>query len=215
MKIRLLCIAILVMLLIPMVCVGDGGYWYCPQCGRRNDGNYCPYDGTARPSDLAASAYSTPPTYYFSAHSLDFPHKLNCAVYTGPGTEYLRGANGTVQFISQSFKYAGLDGDWLLVRCQVRGGGTRYGYIDVSAYQQTVWGVQHLVFSDMRTVVSRDTKVWDSMMDEDLGPICYLPQGTPVTYLCNFVIDGMNVAYIEVEYNYRLVRGFVYPSCLR
>ncbi len=28
-----------------------GDTWFCPQCGRKNDGNFCPNDGTAKPNN--------------------------------------------------------------------------------------------------------------------------------------------------------------------
>lgn len=30
--------------------------WYCPSCGRYNDNNFCPKDGTKKPSDLKSNA---------------------------------------------------------------------------------------------------------------------------------------------------------------
>ena len=30
--------------------------WYCPSCGRYNDSNFCPKDGTGKPSDLKSNA---------------------------------------------------------------------------------------------------------------------------------------------------------------
>ena len=30
--------------------------WYCPSCGRYNDNNFCPKDGTQKPSDLETNA---------------------------------------------------------------------------------------------------------------------------------------------------------------
>ena len=35
------------------------GTWYCPQCGRLNEGNYCPADGTPRPISVSISGAYT------------------------------------------------------------------------------------------------------------------------------------------------------------
>lgn len=35
--------------------------WYCPSCGRYNDNNFCPKDGTSKPSDLKSNATSSRP----------------------------------------------------------------------------------------------------------------------------------------------------------
>ena len=32
----------------------QNGIWYCPLCGRENDLNFCPVDGTKKPDDLSA-----------------------------------------------------------------------------------------------------------------------------------------------------------------
>lgn len=37
--------------------------WYCPNCGRYNDSNFCPKDGTGKPSDLESNAKGGGPEY--------------------------------------------------------------------------------------------------------------------------------------------------------
>ena len=159
---RVICLLMILALTIPVACFADGSAWYCPQCGRRNEGNYCPADGTACPSMASEKNDFLLPTYSFSRHSLDFPDKINAAVYTGPGTGYVRAANGKAQFIGTSYKYAGLDGDWMFVRCQVKG-GVRYGYINVSAYRRTVQNVPQMQFGYTEAVITRSTGLWDSL----------------------------------------------------
>lgn len=39
-------------LILPAFAAG----WYCPSCGRYNDNNFCPKDGTQKPSDLETNA---------------------------------------------------------------------------------------------------------------------------------------------------------------
>ena len=39
-------------LILPAFAAG----WYCPSCGRYNDNNFCPKDGTGKPSDLESNA---------------------------------------------------------------------------------------------------------------------------------------------------------------
>ena len=37
-----------------------GGIWYCPNCGRKNDSNFCPNDGVKKPEDLDVTRKITP-----------------------------------------------------------------------------------------------------------------------------------------------------------
>ena len=67
--------AILLVLLLPLSALAD---WYCPTCGRLNDNNFCPVDGTAMPVYSSYTAYSTIVGVLNS--------KL--ATRTGPGTQY-------------------------------------------------------------------------------------------------------------------------------
>ena len=60
------CRSILSWLLILSVCLiccsaladGESNLWYCPQCGRLNDANFCPVDGIPKP-DMSSSASSS------------------------------------------------------------------------------------------------------------------------------------------------------------
>ncbi len=217
MKKTVLCLILVLVVSLPAVCFADT--WYCPECGRLNDRNFCPVDGTARPSMTGGQDYTqsvkTIPMYYFSSTALNFPQSMNWPVYTGPGEEYIRAGNGIAQFNSRSFKYGGLDGNWMFVRCVTTGKTMRYGYIYVGGYRQTVQSVPSFNFSYSQAVITRRTGVWDSLMDNKLGPVCYLEQGTRVTYLCDFTIDGMTLAYVEAYWNNHPVRGFVYPDAVR
>jgi len=65
--------------------------WYCPQCGRLNDSNYCPFDGTAR---TGSYSYSTPsyvvtegPIYTQYAYNTGITNQ-KLATRTGPSTKY-------------------------------------------------------------------------------------------------------------------------------
>lgn len=56
--------AVLALILAAPMMVTAFADWYCPQCGRKNDANFCPVDGTRRPSDLGGSTGThtyTPP----------------------------------------------------------------------------------------------------------------------------------------------------------
>ena len=152
--------------------------------------------------------------FYFSDVAFDFGATLNKPVYTGPGTEYLRAAADKAQFVGRYFSCAGLDGDWLLVRCSVKG-GVRCGFINVREYRSKLQHLPRLDFAYAGAVLIRNAQLWDSMMENDLGPLANLPLGTRATYLGTFVGDTMTLAYIETTVGHRKARGFVDPSCLQ
>ena len=65
--------------------------WYCPQCGRLNDGNFCPYDGTANPLRTSdEDPYEQDPFWYVYSEYAYMPAVLNSrlSTRTGPGTQY-------------------------------------------------------------------------------------------------------------------------------
>ena len=64
--------------------------WYCPQCGRLNDNNYCPFDGTKRPDNSSQNGY---PGYYYTTNYTSYAYQIGTlnnrlATRTGPGTTY-------------------------------------------------------------------------------------------------------------------------------
>ena len=61
-----------------------GGTWYCPQCGRLNDNNFCPVDGTARPADTGGGVSGGYTQYAYVTGTLN----ARLATRTGPGTQY-------------------------------------------------------------------------------------------------------------------------------
>ena len=42
----------LLLLFLLLAAAAADGIWYCPQCGRQNDGTFCPVDGTRKPDGL-------------------------------------------------------------------------------------------------------------------------------------------------------------------
>ena len=53
-KILSLAFTLIFMAALVLPAFADG--WYCPSCGRYNDSNFCPKDGTKKPADLGTSA---------------------------------------------------------------------------------------------------------------------------------------------------------------
>ncbi len=126
-------IALLSALMIVLACVPAlaGTQWYCPSCGRLNDNNFCPWDGTPRPSGMSGGSVTitggslkTAPSYTgFGYSAVTLNQKL--ASRTGPGTIY--DEPGT--FLSSGTKVTALSRAyderneiwWIQVRFSVKG----------------------------------------------------------------------------------------------
>ena len=81
---KLLAILLLALLVAGCCSALADSIWYCPVCGRANDNNFCPKDGTARPSGGSSSSGSGYTQYGAVWGRLN--RKL--ASRTGPGTVY-------------------------------------------------------------------------------------------------------------------------------
>lgn len=71
--------AVLLLCQVPLALADN---WYCPVCGRLNDSNFCPIDGTARPVDTQPVASYT--QYAYVTGTLI----MKLATRTGPSTKY-------------------------------------------------------------------------------------------------------------------------------
>lgn len=66
------CVLLLLVLLLSAFCFAAlaDGMWYCPNCGRLNDNNYCPFDGTPRSASVSApTTYTIVTTDYANIRS--------------------------------------------------------------------------------------------------------------------------------------------------
>ncbi|MBR4360387.1 MAG: hypothetical protein IKP32_07195 [Clostridia bacterium] len=89
---RLLALALALMLCAayPLALADGSDGWYCPQCGRLNYDNFCPSDGTARPTGNNNSGYNQ---YNYGGNATQYSYvtgRLNrkLATRTGPSTKY-------------------------------------------------------------------------------------------------------------------------------
>ena len=122
-----------VMILLCVIVSACAETWYCPNCGRENDSNFCPVDGTAKPNDLGTSSGRTLSDLpLLSSIQTKMVASENVDVYTGPGTNYYRSASGKANVHhSAPVKAYGRDGDWVLIQYDaVRQGEdiTRFAY---------------------------------------------------------------------------------------
>ena len=125
--------AVLVMLLLTLTASALAGTWYCPQCGRKNDGNFCPIDGCSNPLNGSGGNPSggtdsgNTSGYYASAEWALATTRLATRTgptteYTEPGTFYLEGSY--VKIVSIAYDENGVP--W--VQCEISEG---YGLMRV------------------------------------------------------------------------------------
>lgn len=85
-----LMLAVLLLCQVPLALAGT--IWYCPVCGRQNDNNFCPADGTPRPSDYDSGndsyTFSEPVNSYTQYAYVIGTLNDKLATRTGPGTQY-------------------------------------------------------------------------------------------------------------------------------
>lgn len=130
-------------------------------------------------------------------------------VYTGPGTNYHRAANGKAAVSSaESFGILGKTGNWLMVIYGISDDRARVGYIRYpgDAYLEQIAALtSESDFSHIENVFTiRKLPLWDDPLHRT-NPLCTLPTNTEVIYLerCG------DLAYVEVKMNGMRMRGFV------
>ncbi len=106
--------------------------WYCPNCGRKNDANFCPGCGTARPGNGESQERTLSELPLLTSIQTKLVASENVIVYTGPGTNYYRSASGKANVHhSATVKAYGRDGDWVLIQYDAERKGkdiTRFAY---------------------------------------------------------------------------------------
>ena len=127
-------------------------------------------------------------------------------VYTGPGKDWLRAAEGKAAVSPKAWVqvFCAEDG-YTLVQYEVRSGRCRFGWVK-GAYTD-----QQADFCRAKATIQ-----WDAALTDDpLGmrePLCMLAEGTPVTWLGAM---GSAWIYVEAETAGTPVRGFVLRDHLR
>ena len=148
--------------------------------------------------------------------SLEFRYKAflggqTLPVYSGPGYNYWRGANGNAKVTTDEPIYiAGWEGNWLLVTYGTSS-GSRTGYVCTDDMADNFRG-KTLSFEYSTRRITQQCNFTDDTSSTN-NPIGYLSAGSYVTYLTDFY-NGMNWAYVETDYNGKPIRGFVPAYCV-
>ena len=125
------------------------------------------------------------------------------AVYSGPGTEYWRAANGRASVSGGRLRVWGTIGDWALVGYGLSNNLYRIGYIEKIALPIDLQ-VQELYLGSQTVTIVNDAPFIDDPIIKPLM-IFELKRGTEVTLLA-YLGDR---AYIETIYENKPIRGFV------
>ena len=132
-------------------------------------------------------------------------------IYSGPGYDYYRAANGKAAASTNGKIYIfGWDGNWLMVLYGTGDGKSRMGYANKSDFSDHVSG-GFMEFAHISATIATDCMISDCLI-EDNSFITTLTSGTQVDYLAFSPDTGR--AYIEVSTDVGLVRGFIPYDCL-
>lgn len=134
-------------------------------------------------------------------------------VYSGPGYEYWRGANGRAYVTTdEPIEVAGWVGNWLLVRYQTSV-GTRTGYIHGTEMLDPPYAGEAPVQDWGLTQITCDGIFTDDTSTTRRNNVGRVETGAYVTYLGEYYNDN-SWAYVEGMLNGQLIRGFIPMSCL-
>lgn len=144
------------------------------------------------------------------AENIKFTGGKKYAVYSGPGSDYLRGANNKAAVSTNDWiQVFGEDDGWILIQYAVNKDTYRFGYIDVKALPKNT-AVKDLDFNTCLAVTIADTGITDDPLHggKALGAV---PAGEDVLWFAT--MDTW--AYIETDINNVPVRGFIPSSALQ
>ncbi len=144
----------------------------------------------------------------FSYANLKSGQKL--AVYSAPGGDSWRGANGKAQVITNGGVWAaGWEGNWLLIYYETNKGSIRVGYVDGSRIRGSGSAYQNLRFEyEPVTLTTNCTLTDDPMWSGTV--MASLRAGQQVTYLSSFINQrGQNWDYVETTVGGQRARGFI------
>lgn len=143
------------------------------------------------------------------AQTLSFPGGQKHPVYSGPGTQYLRAANGKAMVSTNDWiQVFGRESDYLFIQYAVASDRMRFGYMNAASLPKGVQ-VPSCSFSYSPTVMAADASLTDDPLFS-ASPLMQLQEGQAVLLLATF----KDYAYIEVN-TAPPVRGFVKENKLK
>lgn len=166
--------------------------------------------GTLNPAGKPLPTVSyEPPIYGAFSSFVDIPFAPNqkMSVYSGPGTQYHRAANGKASVSTNGHVYVGgWENGWLMVMYWTNDSNVRVGYVQSKEFTDKV-NAPTLSFEYTSATTSRQCVLTDDPV-ATYQPLATLPQGTSITYLSEYVNEN-RWAYVEVRSGGVLMRGFL------
>jgi hypothetical protein len=146
----------------------------------------------------------------FEEYAVSPGQKLS--VYAGPGTWYLRGANGKAMVNTNGSVYVyGWDSGWLLVLYRTNNGGSRIGYVDGAQLKGSVYA-DPVNFSSQAATITRQCAITDDPVGT-YAPLATLQIGDQVTFLA-WISNSSAWAYVEANTAAGPARGFIPANSL-
>lgn len=133
-------------------------------------------------------------------------------VYSGPGYEYYRAANGWAKVSTdEPIMAAGREGDWVLILYGLSD-GYRVGYVDRSQLKYTL-SADQLSFAYTSAKITSSCSLTQDPISANGKALVSMSAGDQVTYLADFY-DKESWAFVEVKASGEWVRGFVPANCI-
>lgn len=135
--------------------------------------------------------------------------KGNCPVYTAPSEKSLRLADGNAYCnVGGEIAAAGyVNGEWLLVRYEIKDKKVRVGYIPPRYTKGLKADVSRISFDAVAVQLDEEAEITDNPRSNST-PYGTLPGGTEITVLAKYTYTG-NWWYVETKLNGKLTRGFI------
>ena len=135
--------------------------------------------------------------------------KGNCPVYTAPSEKSLRLADGNAYcYVGGEIAAAGyVNGEWLLVRYEIKDKKVRVGYIPPRYTKGLKADVSRISFDAVAVQLDEEAEITDNPRSNST-PYGTLPGGTEITVLAKYTYTG-NWWYVETKLNGKLTRGFI------
>ena len=156
------------------------------------------------PPDIPSGSLPDPQSIKFTANK-------KYAVYSGPGEQYSRGANGKAQMSTNDWvQVFGKENEWIMVQYDISKDHMRIGWIPEKALPKNA-SVNQLTFIYSDAVVIADSFLTDDPLFSQ-SSLCTILADSTVKYLATMG----DWAYIEWNgtNNYKQTRGFVKQSSI-
>lgn len=143
-----------------------------------------------------------------TAQNVKFTSGMKYAVYSGPGEDYLRAANGKASVSTNDWiQVFGVEDGWALIQYDISSSQMRFGYIDASALPKNA-DVAELDFQPVNAYTTRRATITDDPLNTQWA-LATLHDGAWVTWLATMG----EWAYVESTTG-DAIRGFVPVNAL-